>query len=223
MFARWPELRRIEPWWFAGDGRAPSPPASSACGGCTASVLHVHGWYLIATSQLASSRLRAHRAGGRRLGGALQYRCSPRAACAAAAWPAASPRSASSAARPSWRCRCSRCRPWSARSDMESTLRRVALFGLGVLAVAARLRRPDARLVDHPLHWAGRGLDWIRGKVLRPPHAAPGHRRPPAGRARHRARRARRPLARGAGGRARPARPRFRRAAHGRVRHRRAS
>ena len=95
----------------------------------------------------------------------------------------------------SWRCRCSPCPPWSASIDIESTLRRVGLFGLGVFAVVARVlgararHRPPAAL-DRPRA----GLDPRQGAA--PPHAAPRHRRQAARRARHRARRARAELAR---------------------------
>lgn len=56
--------------------------------------------------------------------------------------------------------------------DIQSTLRRVALYGLAVLAALLGFALVML-LVDHPLRGAGRGLDWIRGKVLHHPTRHP--------------------------------------------------
>ena len=56
--------------------------------------------------------------------------------------------------------------------QVESTLRKVGLYGLGLCAVgvaAAVL----ILTVDHPLHWLGRTLDRVKGVVLRHPSRHP--------------------------------------------------
>ena len=56
--------------------------------------------------------------------------------------------------------------------EVESTLRKVSLYGLGLCAVVAALAGLILT-IDHPLHWLGRGLDWVKGTVLRRPSRHP--------------------------------------------------
>lgn len=94
VFASWPQLGRIEPEWFVG--MAAAIAASAVCVWWQYRiVLHVRGWYLIATAQLSSAAFGKIVPGGAASPAApCSSRCSPRAACAVAAWPAASPPSA---------------------------------------------------------------------------------------------------------------------------------
>ena len=171
VFASWPELGRIEPFWFAGMMAAIA--ASAVCVWWQYRlVMHVHGWYLIATAQLSAAAFGKIVPGGAASGGALQFTMLTqggiRGGRVASGITAVSIISGATVL----------ALPLFALPalvgvfDIESTLRRVALFGLGVLAVLLGFSILML-LVDHPLHWAGRGLDWIRGKVLHHPTRHP--------------------------------------------------
>ena len=171
MFASWPELGRIEPVWFVG--MAAAVAASAVCvWWLYRIVLHVRGWYLIATAQLSSAAFGKIVPGGAASGGALQFTMltqgGVRGGRVASGITAVSIISGATVL----------ALPLFAFPalvgviEIEGTLRRVALFGLGVLAVLLGFSILML-IVDHPLHAAGRGLDWVRGKVLHHPTRHP--------------------------------------------------
>ena len=171
VFSALPELRRIEPWWFAG--MAAAVAASVVCvWWLYRIVLHVHDWYLIAASQMASSAFGRIVPGGSAGGAAMQYQMLTMVGVPGG-------RVASSVAAVSFISGLAiLALPLFALPalvgavSMEGTLRRVGLFGLGLCAVVGG----SAALVltlDHPLHWLGKGLDWVRGAVLRHPSRHP--------------------------------------------------
>ncbi len=171
VFSALPDLRDMAPWWFAGMAGA---IAASLC--CVwwlyRVVLHVHDWRLIATSQLASSSFGRIVPGGSAGTAAVQYQMLTMAGVPGG-------RAGSSIAAVSFISGlASLVLPLFALPALvgtiavESTLRRVGLYGLGLCAVAVAAA-VVILTVDHPLHWLGRGLDWVRGVVLRHPSKHP--------------------------------------------------
>ena len=171
VFATWPELGKIEPAWFVGMAAAIS--GSAICiWWLYRTVLHVHDWFLIATSQLASSAFGRIVPGGAAGGGALQYQMLTNAGVAggrvASSITAVSIISgATILALPLFA-----LPALVGIMDIESTLRRVGLFGLAVFGVVAGFSAL-VLVIDRPLHLIGRGLDWVRGAVLRHPTRHP--------------------------------------------------
>lgn len=171
VFATLPELRTIEPWWFVG--MAAAIAASATCvWWLYRTVLHVHSWYLVATSQLASAAFGRIVPGGSAGGMAMQYQMLTMAGVPGG-------RVASSIAAVSYISGTAiLALPLFALPALvgvipiESTLRRVGLFGLG-LAAAVILFAALVLTIDHPLHWLGRGLDRVKGAVLRRPSRHP--------------------------------------------------
>ena len=171
VFSSWPKLGRIEWGWFVG--MAAAIAGSAVCVWWQYRiVLHVRGWFLIATSQLSGAAFAKIVPGGAASGGALQFTMltqgGVRGGRVASGITAVSIISGATVL----------ALPLFAFPalvgvvEIESTLRRVALFGLGVFGVV--LGFSILMLVlDHPLHLAGRGLDWIRAKVLHHPTRHP--------------------------------------------------
>lgn len=171
VFSALPDLRDTEAWWFAG--MAGAIAASLVCvWWLYRVVLHVHDWYLIATSQMASSSFGRIVPGGSAGTAALQYQMLVMVGVPGA-------RAGSSIAAVSFISGlASLVLPLFALPalvgtiQVESTLRQVGLYGLGLCAVgvaAAVL----ILTVDHPLHWLGRTLDRVKGVVLRRPTRHP--------------------------------------------------
>jgi uncharacterized protein (TIRG00374 family) len=171
VFASWPRLGRIEWGWFAGMIAAVA--ASAVCVWWQYRiVLHVHGWFLIATAQLAGAAFGKIVPGGSASGGALQFtmltRGGVRGGRVATGITAVGIISgATSLALPLFA-----LPALVGVIEIESTLRRVALFGLGVLAVLLGFF-VLVLIVDHPLHTIGRVLDWVRGRLLHHPTRHP--------------------------------------------------
>lgn len=165
VFSTFPELRTIQPWWFVG--MAAAIAASATCiWWLYRTVMHVHDWVLVATSQLASSAFGRIVPGGSAGGIAMQYQMLTMVGVPGA-------RVASSIAAVSYISGTAiLALPLFAlpalvgAMSIESTLRRVGLFGLGLCA-AVVLFAVLVLTIDHPLHWLGRGMDWVKGAVLR--------------------------------------------------------
>lgn len=171
VFASWPQLGLIEPGWFVG--MAAAIAASAVCVWWQYRiVLHVRGWYMIATAQLASAAFGKIVPGGAASGGALQFTMltqgGVRGGRVASGITAVSIISGATVlALPLFA-----LPALVGAFDIASTLRRVSLYGLAVLGVLLGFS-VLMLLIDHPLRGAGRGLDWIRGKVLHHPTRHP--------------------------------------------------
>jgi len=171
VFSALPDLRDIAPWWFVG--MAGAIAASLFCvWWLYRVVLHVHDWYLIAISQMASSAFGRIVPGGSAGGAAMQYQMLTMVGVPGG-------RVGSSIAAVSFISGLAiLALPLLALPalvgivQVESTLRKVSLYGLGLCAVVAALAALILT-VDHPLHWLGRGLDWVKGAVLRHPSRHP--------------------------------------------------
>ncbi len=171
VFSALPDLGDMAPWWFVG--MAGAIAASLFCvWWLYRVVLHVHDWYLIATSQMASSSFGRIVPGGSAGTAALQYQMLTMAGVPAG-------RAGSSIAAVSFISGlASLVLPLFALPalvgviQVEGTLRRVGLYGLGLCAVGVAAAVLILTL-DHPLHWLGRGLDRVKGVVLRRPSKHP--------------------------------------------------
>ncbi len=165
IFSSWPRLAIIEPGWYAAMVAAVA--GSFFCvWALYRVVLHVRGWFVIGASQLASSAFGRIVPGGAASAGALQYQmlvqAGVRGGRVATGITAVSIISAGTIlALPLFAI------PLFFRAiPLESTLRRVALLGLGMLIVAVAF----AVLVlatDKPLALLGHVLDRLSALVRR--------------------------------------------------------
>lgn len=165
IFSSWPRLRIIEPGWYAAMVAAVA--GSFFCVWVLYRVvLHVSAWFAIGASQLASSAFGRIVPGGAASAGALQYQmlvqAGVRGGSVATGITAVSVISgATILALPLFAIPL-----FFGAIPLESTLRRVALLGLGMLIVAVAF----AVLVlatDKPLALLGRALDRLRALVRR--------------------------------------------------------
>jgi hypothetical protein len=171
VFSALPDLRDIAPGWFVG--MAAAIATSLFCvWWLYRVVLHVHDWYLIAVSQMASSAFGRIVPGGSAGGAAMQYQMLTMVGVPGG-------RVGSSIAAVSFISGLAiLALPLFALPalvgaiEVESTLRKVGLYGLGLCAAVAAVA-VLVLTIDHPLHWLGRGLDWVRGVVLRHPSRHP--------------------------------------------------
>jgi uncharacterized membrane protein YbhN (UPF0104 family) len=173
LFSSWPRLAVIEPGWYLAMVAAVA--GSFACVWVLYRVvLHVRAWFAIGASQLASSAFGRIVPGGAASAGALQYqmlvRAGVRGGRVATGITVVNIISAGTIlALPLFAI------PLFFRAiPLESTLRRVALLGLGMLIVAVVF----AVLVlatDKPLALLGRGLDRLSALFRRKDPPPAGH------------------------------------------------
>jgi uncharacterized protein (TIRG00374 family) len=173
LFSSWPRLAVIEPGWYLAMVAAVA--GSFACVWVLYRVvLHVRAWFAIGASQLASSAFGRIVPGGAASAGALQYqmlvRAGVRGGRVATGITVVNIISAGTIlALPLFAI------PLFFRAiPLESTLRRVALLGLGMLIVAVVF----AVLVlatDKPLALLGRGLDRLSALFRRKDPPPTGH------------------------------------------------
>ena len=165
LFSSWPRLRVIEPGWYAAMVAAVA--GSFVCvWALYRVVLHVRSWFVIGASQLASSAFGRIVPGGAASAGALQYQmlvqAGVRGGRVATGITAVSIISAGTIlALPLFAIPL-----FFGAIPLESTLRRVALLGLGMLVAAVAF----AILVlatDKPLAFLGRALDRLHALLRR--------------------------------------------------------
>jgi uncharacterized protein (TIRG00374 family) len=165
VFSSWPRLRVIEPGWYAAMVAAVA--GSFFCVWVLYRVvLHVRSWFVVGASQLASSAFGRIVPGGAASAGALQYqmlvKAGVRGGRVATGITAVSIISAGTIlALPLFTIPL-----FFGAIPLESTLRRVALLGLGMLVAAVAF----AILVlatDKPLAFLGRVLDRLSSLVRR--------------------------------------------------------
>jgi uncharacterized protein (TIRG00374 family) len=165
IFSSWPRLRIIEPGWYAAMIAAVA--GSFFCvWALYRLVLHVRGWFVIGASQLASSAFGRIVPGGAASAGALQYQmlvqAGVRGGRVATGITTVSVISAGTIlALPLFAIPL-----FFGEIPLESTLRRVALLGLGML-IAAVAFAVLVLATDKPLALLGRGLDRLSALVRR--------------------------------------------------------
>ena len=165
IFSSWPRLRVIEPGWYAAMVAAIA--GSFFCVWVLYRVvLHVRSWFVIGTSQLASSAFGRIVPGGAASAGALQYQmlvqAGVRGGRVATGITTVNIISAGTIlALPLFAIPL-----FFGAIPLESTLRRVALLGLGALIVAVAFS-VLVLAMDRPLAFLGRVLDRLSSLVRR--------------------------------------------------------